>query len=239
MASNALGTVNPIAPIRARASDVGALLLVDAVHHAAHFAIDVAALDVDFLLCSAYKFYGPHVGVLYSRPGLLDRLSTDRLVTQHGEAPWRIETGTLNHAALAGVEAASTIVASWGDGADRRARLVDAMTRIAAYEHGLARRYFERLQEVPGARVWGPPVDDERRAPTVSITLDAHPAGEVARRLAAEEIAVWSGDFYARRVVERLGLAERGGLLRTGFAMYNLAEEVDRLVEALQRIARV
>ncbi|MGB3563619.1 MAG: aminotransferase class V-fold PLP-dependent enzyme, partial [Thermoanaerobaculia bacterium] len=123
LASNALGTVNDVELARDLSRDVGAYLLLDAVHYAPHFPLDVTALDVDFLLCSAYKFYGPHVGILYTRPGLLDRLATDHLGTQPTSAPHRIETGTLNHAAIAGVEAAIEYLASWGEGPDLRARL--------------------------------------------------------------------------------------------------------------------
>jgi len=152
-ASNALGTVNDVAAVRALCREVGAWLLVDAVHHAPHFPQDSSALDPDFLLCSAYKFYGPHVGVLYTRPGLLEELPVDRLRVHDTAAPWRIETGTLNHAALAGVTAAVEYLASWGQGDALRARVVSAMTGIAAYEHGLAAEYFEPVREVPGVPV--------------------------------------------------------------------------------------
>jgi cysteine desulfurase family protein (TIGR01976 family) len=235
-ASNALGTVNDVAAVQELCRRAGARLLVDAVHHAPHFPQDVAALDPDFLFCSAYKFYGPHVGVLYTRPGLLEELPVDRLRVHDTEAPWRIETGTLNHAALAGVTAAVEYLASWGEGGDLRARVVSAMDGIAAYEHGLAREYFERVREIPGVTVWGPGFDSARRAPTVSITLDGVPAVEVARRLGEEGVQVWDGDFYALRPVEVLGLVERGGLLRTGFSLYNTRDEAARLVDGLRRI---
>lgn len=237
-AANALGTVNDVAAVRELCRRAGAWLLVDAVHHAAHFAQDVTALDPDFLLCSAYKFYGPHVGVLYTRPGLLEELPLDRLRVHEEAAPYRIETGTLNHAALAGVTAAVEYLASWGEGGDLRTRLVSAMEGIAAYEHDLARQYFERVREVPGVSVRGPGFDSPRRAPTVSITLDGVPAAEAARRLGEEGVQVWDGDFYASRPVEVLGLVERGGLLRAGISLYNTAEEVARLVEGVARIAR-
>lgn len=237
-AANALGTVNDVAAVRELCRRAGAWLLVDAVHHAAHFAQDVGALDPDFLLCSAYKFYGPHVGVLYTRPGLLEELPLDRLRVHEEAAPWRIETGTLNHAALAGVTAAVEYLASWGEGGDLRTRLVSAMEGIAAYEHRLAREYVERVREVPGVTVRGPGFDTARRAPTVSITIDGVPAAEAARRLGEEGVQVWDGDFYAPRPVEVLGLVEQGGLLRAGISLYNTAEEVARLVEGVARIAR-
>lgn len=236
LASNALGTVNDVARARELSSRVGAWLLLDAVHHAAHFPIDVAALDCDFLLCSAYKFYGPHVGLLYSRPGLLDRLRTDKLRTQEDEAPFRIETGTLNHAALAGVKAAIEYIASWGEGTTLRERTVSAMEGIAAWEHALGRRYYEAVRQIPGVTVWGPDFSG-RRAPTVSITIDGVPAIEAARRLGAQGLQVWDGHFYAIRAIEVLGLAGRGGVLRTGVVMYNTPEEIERLVEGVRAIA--
>jgi cysteine desulfurase family protein (TIGR01976 family) len=237
-ASNALGTVNDVSAVRALCRRAGAWLLVDAVHHAPHFPQEVAALDPDFLLCSAYKFYGPHVGVLYTRPGLLEELPVDRLRVHEAEAPWRIETGTLNHAAIAGVTAAVEYVASWGEGGDLRARVVSAMAGIAAYEHALAKEYFERVREVPGVTVWGPGFASPERAPTVSITVDGAPAAEAARRLGEEGVLVWDGDFYAPRPVEALGLVERGGLLRTGISLYNTHGEVARLVDGVAAIAR-
>ncbi len=212
-------------------------MLIDAVHYAAHLPVDVAALDPDFLLCSAYKFYGPHVGILYARPGLLESLPTDRLRTQEPEAPYRIETGTLNHAAIVGVRAAIDYLASWGSGSDRRSRIVEAMRAIAAYEHALGRLYFERVGRIPGVTVWGPGFDGGERCPTVSISLDRLDARQAAELLGAEGIQVWDGDFYAARCVEVLGLAERGGLLRVGVAMYNTREEIERALEALARIA--
>jgi cysteine desulfurase family protein (TIGR01976 family) len=235
-ASNAFGTVNDLDAARRLSREAGALLLVDAVHSAPHFPQDVAALDADFLLCSAYKFYGPHVGVLYSRPGLLDELPVDRLRTADQEAPERIETGTPNHAALAGVAAAVEYIAGWGEGGDLRSRVVSAMEGISAYERSVAGRYFERVREVPGVTVWGPDFSVERRAPTVSITIDGVTAAEAAKALGERGICVWDGDFYAARPVEALGLTGRGGVLRAGFVMYNTAEEADRLADAVGKL---
>jgi cysteine desulfurase family protein (TIGR01976 family) len=237
-ASNALGTVNDVALARGRSRAVGAWLLVDAVHYAPHFPIDVTAIDADFLLCSAYKFYGPHVGLLYARPGLLDRLPVDRLRTQEAEGPERIETGTLNHAALAGVKAAIDYIASWGEGTNRREKLVSAMRRIGAQEHALARFYGEEVSRIPGVTRWGPEFGSEDRAPTVSITLDSMTAAQAARRLGEKGVLVWDGDFYAVRPIEVLGLSERGGLLRTGISMYNTRDEITRLLDGIAELAR-
>jgi cysteine desulfurase family protein (TIGR01976 family) len=236
LASNALGTVNDAALARRLSREVGALLLLDAVHYAAHLPVDVAALDTDFLLCSAYKFYGPHVGILYARPGLLDRLRTDKLITQDDAAPFRIETGTLNHAALVGVKAAVEYIASWGEGADLRQRIVSAMSGIAEWEHGLASSYYEQVRRIPGVTVWGTDFSGPR-APTVSITIDGVHPRDAARALGEKGIQVWDGDFYAVRAIEVLGLSERGGVIRTGFAMYNTPEEIERLLAAVRELA--
>lgn len=236
-ASNLLGTVNDLALARRLSAEVGALLAVDAVHYAPHFPLDVQALDVDFLLCSAYKFYGPHVGLLYCRPGLLDELDPDRLRTQDQRAPDRIETGTLNHAAIAGVTAAIEYIAGWGDGEGLRARLVAALGRIGQHERRVAERLHSRLGEIQGVEIWGPDFSDDERAPTVSVTIDGWRPEQAAARLGEQGFQVWDGHFYAIRAVESLGLARAGGLLRTGILMYNTEAEVDRLAAAIAEIA--
>lgn len=234
--SNALGTVNDLALARRLTRAVGALLVVDAVHYAPHFPLDVSALDVDFLLCSGYKFYGPHVGVLYSKPGALTQLPTRRLSTQDPAAPYRIETGTLNHAAIDGLRAAVEYLAGWGSGGSRRERLIDAMSGIAVYEHALAASYHERVRRLPGVRAYGPDFSSRARAPTVSITLERHTAAAAAAALGAAGICVWDGDFYAARAVEVLGLKERGGLLRTGVSMYSTSADLERLLHGLEAL---
>jgi cysteine desulfurase family protein (TIGR01976 family) len=236
LASNALGTVNDVALARELCRESGAYLLLDAVHYAPHFPLDVTALDADFVFCSAYKFYGPHVGILYSRPGLLDRLATDHLRTQPTTAPHRIETGTLNHAAIAGVGAAVEYIASWGEGPDLRARLESAMVGIAGWEHEVARYYYENVRQLRGVTAWGPDFANGQRAPTVSITIDGVEPAEAARALGARAIQCRDGHFYAARAVEALGLAERGGLLRVGVSMYNTREEIDRLLEGVDEL---
>lgn len=232
-ASNALGTVNDLGLVRELTRQVGAWLIVDAVHAAPHFPLDVQALDADFLLCSAYKFYGPHVGILYTRPGLLDSLKPDNLRTADPAAPFRIETGTLNHAALAGVSAAIHYLAGLGEGTTLRAQLIDAMQGLADREHTLARAYYDAVHTLPGVTVWGPDFSSRRRAPTLSITVDGMSAEALARQLGDQGILTWDGHFYAARAIEVLGLAERGGVLRAGMGLYTLREDVDRLVEAV------
>jgi cysteine desulfurase family protein (TIGR01976 family) len=235
--SNALGTVNDIALARRLTQAVGALLVVDAVHYAPHFPLDVKTLGMDFLLCSGYKFYGPHVGVLYSRPGALDRLPTDRLSVQDPAAPYRIETGTLNHAGIDGLRAAVEYLAGWGSGTTLRERVVDAMSGISAYEHGLAKFYHDAVRELPGVQVWGPDFSTRGRAPTVSITLDKTTAGDAAAALGKQGICVWDGHFYAARAVGILGLSDRGGLLRTGVSMYSAREDLERLLAGIAKLS--
>jgi cysteine desulfurase family protein (TIGR01976 family) len=225
-ASNALGTVNDLAKVRNWTRQTSTLLLVDAVHYAPHFKVDVSALDCDFLLCSAYKFYGPHVGILYSKPGLLDQLSTDRLVTQEDHAPYRIETGTLNHAALAGVIAAVDYLGSFGDGDTIRTKLEQAMTKISGYEHGLFHQLYTGLSEIAGVQVIGPEPDPDWHTPTISFTVEGFTPAEVCRFLASRSICAWDGHFYAQRAIEVLGLLPQGGVTRMGINMYTSREEV-------------
>jgi cysteine desulfurase family protein (TIGR01976 family) len=235
--SNALGTVNDVALARRLTQACGAWLIVDAVHYAPHFPIDVQELQPDFLLCSAYKFYGPHIGVLYSRRGILEQLRTDVLPTQEPRPPYLIETGTLNLAAIEGVRAAVEYLASFGSGASLRSRIVDAMTAIGRHEHALAGRYHAAVTKLPGVTAWGDDFSSARRAPTVSVTVTGHSPTALAKALGERGICVWDGDFYAARAIEVLGLAAAGGVLRTGMSMYSSEQDVDRLVMALEELA--
>lgn len=237
MASNALGTVNDLPVIRQWTYEVGSWLLVDAVHYAPHFALDVQKLGVDFLLCSAYKFYGPHVGILYSREGLLSRLSTDCLRTQNQNAPFKMETGTLNHAALAGVKAAVEYIASFVEADHLRQRLFTAMQMISEYEHELAKKYYQGLQNIDGLEIFGPDMSSSHRAPTVSFTIKGLKAAQICQRLNEKGICAWDGHFYAIRPVEVLGLLEKGGLTRIGLSLYNTENEIDRVLEAIKELA--
>lgn len=238
MASNALGTVNNVSLGRAVSKEAGAWLVLDAVHYAPHYSLDVSALDTDFLLCSAYKFYGPHIGILYARPGLLEALEPDRLRTVDQRAPYRIETGTLNHAAIAGVKAAVEFIASFGSGDGLRARIVDAMKAIGRHEREVAKVLHEHLRAVPGITVVGPPFDDGLRAPTVSFTVDGWRPEDVCIALADEGVCAWDGHFYAIRAIEALGLESQGGVTRVGVVLYNTAEEANRVVEVVQKLRR-
>jgi cysteine desulfurase family protein (TIGR01976 family) len=236
LASNAFGTVNDVSFARTVTHRAGAWLLVDAVHYAPHFPVDAAAMGVDMLLCSAYKFYGPHVGILYAREGMLDLLETDRLRTQDQRAPHRIETGTQNHAAIVGVKAAIEFISSFGGGADRRSRIVGGMEVIGAHENLLARRLHDALLEIPGVTVRGPSFESPRRAPTVSFTVDGMRPQEVCTALGRKGICAWDGDFYAVRPMEILGLHDGGGVTRVGISLYNSEEEITRLLEELKSL---
>lgn len=238
LASNAFGTVNEISHVREITARYGALLLVDAVHFAPHFPIDVLAMDVDLLLCSAYKFYGPHVGILYAREGLLDRFETDRLRTQDQHAPYRIETGTLNHAAIAGVKAAIEYIAALGIGTDLRSRITDGMRTLSIHERGLGTMLYQGLKGIPNARVFGQSFDVPRRAPTVSFTLEGKTPAEVSARVAERGICTWDGHFYAIRPMEVMGLLDRGGVTRAGISLYTTEEEIARLLNEIRHLAR-
>lgn len=238
MSSNAIGTVNDVARVRELTYRFGAWLLLDAVHYAPHFSIDVQETGCDFLLCSAYKFYGPHVGVLYSRPGLLDRLPADRLRTTEQVAPYSIETGTLNHAAMAGVSAAIDFIGSLGEGSTLREKLVSAYSTISRHEFALASRLHEHLRDIDGIQVVGQNFLSTDRTPTVSFTLAGKTPGQVCAALAEENICAWDGHFYAIRAMEVLGLVDKGGVTRMGISVYNTEEEIDRVAEVMKKIAR-
>ena len=166
------------------------------------------------------------------------RLPTDRLSVQDPAAPYRIETGTLNHAAIDGLRAAVEYIAGWGAVRLLRARIVDAMTHISAYEHELAKAYHDAVRRIPGVRVWGPDFAAAARARPPCRSLSAKlPRAKRRPPSANQGICVWDGDFYAARPVQVLGLAERGGLIRTGISMYNTREELDRLIAGIERLA--
>lgn len=232
-ASNIFGTVNDVALVRQMTHQAGAWLLVDAVHYAPHFPIDVSAIGCDFLLCSAYKFYGPHVGILYAKPGLLDRLPTYRLRTAGQQAPYSIETGTLNHAAIAGVEAAIRFMAAVGQGDDLRSQLLSAFATIAKHENTLVRRLYAGLTDIKGIEIKGPGMKSALRAPTLAITVAGKTPETICGYLAERNICAWPGHFYAIRAVEVMGLLEKGGVTRMGMALYNTAAEVDEVLAVM------
>jgi cysteine desulfurase family protein (TIGR01976 family) len=233
MSSNCIGTVNNFKLVRKLTNQYNAWLLLDAVHYAPHFSIDVQSLGCDFLLCSAYKFYGPHVGILYSRPGLLDQLPTDRLRTAGQKAPYSIETGTLNHAAIAGVGAAVGFLASLGSGGSLREKLISAYQSISEHEYRLAGKLYQGLKQIPGVTMIGQDFSAPSRTPTVSFTMKGKTPWQICEHLAKKNICAWDGHFYAIRAIEVLGLLEQGGVTRLGISLYNTEEEVNLTVASV------
>ncbi len=247
--SNALGTINPVQEITKKAHVSGALVYVDAVHYAPHGPIDVQQLDCDFLVCSAYKFFGPHVGMLYGRYELLDQLTAYKVRPASSSPPGKFETGTQNHEGIAGVLGAMEYFEWLGERfgvnestacySNRRLRLKQAMKTIQAYEFELSRALLEVLEETPGVRIYG--LRDihrlEERVPTFAFNLKGFTPQFVAKELGKRDIYVWDGNYYALSVTESLGVEESGGMVRVGPVHYNTVEEIHRFGEVLGEIA--
>lgn len=234
-ASNALGTINDIKNAARMARQAGALSFIDAVHYAAHNLIDVKAIDCDFLACSAYKFYGPHTGILYGRKELMESIDFPRLRPAPDYSPERAETGTQSHESMAGAAAAVDFLASFAEGNSRRQRLAAVFDEMHLRQQELTKHLWEGLAAIASVRLYGPPPDAERTS-TVSFTIKDHPSEEVTKALVKKGVFTSHGDFYALTVVERLGLAQEG-LVRAGCACYTTMEEVERLLESVRAIA--
>jgi cysteine desulfurase family protein (TIGR01976 family) len=238
-ASNALGTINDVKRASRMAHDVGALAYVDAVHYAPHTLVDVRDIGCDFLACSAYKFYGPHVGILWGRADLLASIDVPKLDPAPDEIPERLETGTLSHEGMMGAAAAVDFLASLG-GADasapRRDRLARSYDAMHAAGHALVSRLWDGLHAIDRVTVFGPPPGTPR-TPTLSFVVDGVPSEKVAAALAERAVFASHGDYYASVCVERLGHAEHG-LVRAGAACYTTADEVDRLLDGVRAVAR-
>jgi cysteine desulfurase family protein (TIGR01976 family) len=234
-ASNAVGTVNDIGRAVSLARAVGALVFVDAVHYAAHELVDVRALDCDFLACSAYKFYGPHEGILWGRHDLLASLDLPKLRPAPAAPPDSLETGTQNHEGIVGTGAAIDFLAALSPGATRRERLAATFSALRERGQQLVTRMVDGLRSVPGVTVYGPGLDMPR-TPTVSFSVGGVPSDLVATALAERAVFVSNGDFYATTLVGKLGLSE-AGVVRAGCACYTTMEEVERLVEGVAAVA--
>lgn len=234
-ASNALGTVSDVREACRIARRAGILSFVDAVHFAAHNLVDVKEFDCDFLACSAYKFYGPHIGILYGRGELLRSIDFPKLRPAPENSPDRAETGTQSHESIAGAAAAVEFLASLSDGSTRRERLGRSFKELHHRQLELVRALWAGLLAIPGVRVYGPGPDMPRTS-TVSFTIDGIDSETVAIRLAERGLFASNGDFYAQTVVEKLGLADVG-LLRIGCAIYTTQEEIDRLLSDVAAIA--
>lgn len=246
LASNAVGTVNPVRRIVEMAHAAGAWTYVDAVHAAPHLPIDVAALDTDFLVCSPYKFFGPHLGLLFGKAERLDELASYKVRPAPGEPPGKWETGTLPGESIAGLlgtfEYLAWLGRTFGGAtatAPLREALAAAMLTVRATERELALRALAALGGLPGLKLRGiaDPARVDERVPTFAFTLDGRTPREVASELGARGIAVWDGDYYAYELIRALDLAESGGMVRVGLAHYNEPAEIDRLAEALREIA--
>jgi len=252
-ASNALGTINPINKITQMAHDAGALIYVDAVQYAPHGPIDVQSSDFDFLVCSAYKFFGPHAGILYGRYELLDSLTAYKVRPASKNPPEKFETGTGNYEGIAGVLGALKYLQWVGETfgepqgesyveagfKGRRLKFKQGMDAIRTYEYDLSRTLVESLEETPGVQIYG--LHDvyqlEKRVPTYAFTLKGKHPRRVAEELDKANIYVWDGNYYALAVTERLGLEQSGGMVRVGPVHYNTVEEIGRFREALAKIA--
>ena len=231
-ASNALGTINDVERVIQIARDAGALSFVDAVHYAAHHLVDVKALGCDFLACSAYKFYGPHIGILYGRKELIEKIDFPKLRPAPDYSPELVETGTQNHEAIAGAGAAVDFLASLAEGGSRRERLVAVFEELQSRQDELTKRLWNGLAAIDGVTVYGPPPDQPRTS-TISFTVQNRFSEEVAGKLAERAVFVSDGDFYAQTVVEKLGVK---ALVRAGCACYTTVEEVDRLIEGVRSL---
>jgi cysteine desulfurase family protein (TIGR01976 family) len=234
--SNALGTISDVAAAGRLAHAAGALVFVDAVHYAPHNLVDVKALDCDFLGCSAYKFYGPHVGVIYGREHLMQALDVPKLDPAPDEAPDRFETGTQNHEGMVGAGAAVDFLASLGEGTTRRAKLEHAFHHLHARGMTLFARLWDGLGAIPGVTRYGPG-PDQPRTPTIAFTVKGHDAESVTRALVERGVFTSHGDFYAQTIVDLLGLA-KDGLVRAGAACYTSDDEVERLIAGVAEVAR-
>ena len=244
-ASNAVGTINNVKEVVRLARRVGALVYIDAVHYAPHGPIDVRALDCDFLVCSTYKFFGPHMGVLYGKQEHLRSLRPYKLAANTHAVPLSWEWGTLNHECIAGITACVDYLADLGRHADpslsgRRAALLTAWNAIQQHERILVESLISGLVAIPGLKLYG--ISDPRRfkdrCPTVAIRIAGHPPRRLATELGRRGFFTWDGNYYAVNLTEHLDLEKDGGFLRIGLAHYNTADEVDRLLAALREIAQ-
>lgn len=250
LASNAIGTINPISKIAALARNVGAKLYVDAVHYAPHAPIDVQKLGCDFLVCSVYKFFGPHVGVLWGKADALESLTPYQVKPASKAVPHKFETGMLNFEGLAGATAAINYLAGLGAEygshlADdlpqyqgRRQQLKQGMMAIQQYERELCTYLVEQLQTVPNIAIYGitNPAEFDQRCPTVSFNIAGQHPAHLSAYLGEHNIFTWDGNNYALGVTEQLGIEQSGGMLRVGLAHYNTQEDIDRLIAALKNL---
>ena len=235
LASNAVGTVNDVARLARRAREVGAVVVVDAVHAAPHIPMDRDEIGADVITCSAYKFFGPHVGVAAIRKDLFERLKVDRLDPAPDFIPEKLETGTQNHEGVAGVKGALDFIASLGSGESRRERLVDGMRAIEDYEADLASDFRAALRELPGITLYAAP-EGVRKTPTIAFRIEGRTPREVCEGVLKDGFFVANGHFYASTLAARLGISDTGSFVRAGLAPYNTRQEVEGLVMSLEKL---
>jgi len=242
-ASNAVGTINNVKEVVRLAHAAGALAYIDAVHYAPHGPLDVRALDCDFLVCSSYKFFGPHMGVLYGKGEHLRRLRPYKLRANTNESPNRWEWGTLNHECIAGITACVDYVADIGRRVNpsissRRPAILAAYGEIVKYERSLCERLVVGLRTIPESRLYGiaDPGRFEHRCPTIAVRIDGHTPLELSTKLGERGLFTWDGNYYALNLTEQLDVEKDGGFLRMGLFHYNTVDEVDRLLVALREI---
>ncbi len=242
-ASNAVGTINPVKEIVALAHQAGALAYIDAVHYTPHGLIDVQALDCDFLVCSTYKFFGPHMGVLFGKSEHLRRFRPYKVRPLTDAIPYRWEYGTLNHECIAGITACVEYIADFGrhvrpETSTRRAAIESAYAAIHEHERVLLDRIMTGLKKIPGAKIYGitDPARFEQRCSTLAVRIEGHTPPELATKLGDRGFFTWDGNYYALNLTEHLGVEKSGGFLRIGLVHYNTLEEVDRLLAALREI---
>jgi len=233
LASNAVGTINDVAAIARRAHEAGAFVAVDAVHAAPHIPIDRERLGADVLTCSAYKFFGPHVGATVVKRDLLEAMSVYRVEPAPDYIPGRLETGTQNHEGIAGVKGAIEFISSLGDGDSRREKLVTGMKAIEEYEADLASKFRAALREIPGVKLYAAP-DGVPKTPTLAFRVEGRSPRGLCEHIAQEGFFVADGHFYASTLAEKLGILDKGGWIRAGLAPYNTEEEVDGFIESLK-----
>jgi cysteine desulfurase family protein (TIGR01976 family) len=237
LASNAVGTVNDVAAVAERAHRTGALVAVDAVHAAPHLPVDRDAIGADIITCSAYKFFGPHVGVTAIRRDLFEKMGVYRLDPAPDDIPDKLETGTQNHEGIAGVKGALDFISSLGEGASQREKLTSAMKAIEEHEAGLAETFRAALRDIPGVQLYAAP-DSVRKTPTIAFRVQGKAPEEVCARMLEHGFFIAAGDFYASTLAEKLGISDSGGFVRAGLAPYNTEEEVENFIESLARFAR-
>jgi len=236
LASNAVGTINDIPRIAKKAKEVGAIIAVDAVHATPHFFVDRDQLGADLLLCSAYKFFGPHVGIAVIREELFETLQPYKLSPAPAHLPDKLETGTQNHEGIAGITPAIQFIASLGQGETLREQFRSGFEAIETYEDSLAAKMRTSLQEIPEVTLYQAD-PDVPKTPTIAFRISGISPQEVCQRMAEEHaVFIADGDFYAMTLADKLGINQDGGWIRAGLAPYNTEEEIDRFIEGIQKV---